>query len=258
MILYYSASGNSEYIAKLLAEQLEDECLDLTERIKKHDYAKVISQKPFIVCSPVYICDMPCFLREYIKRLPFRGCREIYYVFTDAGYAGSAGDSAEKLTKRKDMFFKGWAEVKMPSNHVVSKKHEPKTPEECIRLIKEATAEAGRIGEKISQGCTLKSRHVLMVEKAVALPFAMMRSKQSTKGFHATDKCLACGKCTKVCPMNNIRIENGKPVWESPCAHCMACILNCPRDAVEYGEITQGRNKYHIRKYLDKLSDTEE
>ena len=90
----------------------------------------------------------------------------------------------------------------MPSNHVVSKKHEPKTPEECIRLIKEATAEAGRIGEEISHGCTLKSRHVLMVEKAVALPFAMMRSKQSTKGFHATDKCLACGKCTKVCPMN--------------------------------------------------------
>ena len=31
--------------------------------------------------------------------------------------------------------------------------------------------------------------------------------------FRATDACIGCGKCVELCPLNNIRLENGKPVW---------------------------------------------
>ena len=66
-----------------------------------------------------------------------------------------------------------------------------------------------------------------------------------------TQKCIACGKCVKVCPLNNIRLtEEKRPKWQSPCAHCMACICNCPTEAIEYGDVTQKKEKYHIRKYL--------
>ena len=34
MILYYSATGNTEFVAQELARQLDDECLNLLERIK--------------------------------------------------------------------------------------------------------------------------------------------------------------------------------------------------------------------------------
>ena len=54
--------------------------------------------------------------------------------------------------------------------------------------------------------------------------------------FRATDACIECGKCVERCPLNNIRLENGKPVWGKHCTHCMACICDCPKEAIEYIE----------------------
>lgn len=31
------------------------------------------------------------------------------------------------------------------------------------------------------------------------------------KKFYAEDTCISCGMCATVCPLNNIRIANGKP-----------------------------------------------
>ena len=32
--------------------------------------------------------------------------------------------------------------------------------------------------------------------------------------FLATDACISCGKCVQVCPLNNVQLKNGKPVFE--------------------------------------------
>lgn len=53
------------------------------------------------------------------------------------------------------------------------------------------------------------------------------------------DECIGCGKCEKLCPLNNVTLENNVPVWAVHCSHCMACIGNCPVRAIEYGNITQ-------------------
>ena len=58
MVLYYSATGNTEYIAKEIARRLDDECVDLLDRIKNQDFTEFHSEKPFIICAPVYVCEM--------------------------------------------------------------------------------------------------------------------------------------------------------------------------------------------------------
>ena len=79
---------------------------------------------------------------------------------------------------------------------------------------------------------------------------------QPVKPFHATDACIGCGKCARVCPLNNIEMVevDGKkrPKWLKPCAHCMACIGNCPFEAVEFGDITKNKEKYSIAKYVKR------
>ena len=40
-----------------------------------------------------------------------------------------------------------------------------------------------------------------------------------------------------------------KPVWSNQCTHCMACIGNCPEEAIEYGTITQEKRPYNFDKY---------
>lgn len=55
------------------------------------------------------------------------------------------------------------------------------------------------------------------------------------------DKCVGCGKCTKVCPMEAIKVEistekNSKvklaKLDENICLGCGVCVKNCPTDAI--------------------------
>ena len=56
--------------------------------------------------------------------------------------------------------------------------------------------------------------------------------------------CIMCGMCARVCPLDNIRLKDGSPVWGSSCTHCMACINRCPMEAIEYGKRSQGKPRY--------------
>ena len=38
--------------------------------------------------------------------------------------------------------------------------------------------------------------------------------------------------------------KDGKPVWGNDCTHCMACICKCPTEAIEYGKVSIGQNRY--------------
>ena len=66
------------------------------------------------------------------------------------------------------------------------------------------------------------------------------------KKFYAEDTCSGCGLCVKKCPLNNITVENGKPVWHGNCTHCMACISYCPVEAIEYGNRSKGKRRYKL------------
>ena len=48
-----------------------------------------------------------------------------------------------------------------------------------------------------------------------------------------TDKCISCGKCRKVCPMDvDVTDNSGKRKNGTECILCMECVRNCPKDAL--------------------------
>lgn len=253
MVLYYSATGNTAFIARLISEKLGDELLDLSERVKTGDTSVISSERPFVICSPVYVCEMPFFLRDWLKKVSFSGSRDVYFIFTSGGYAGISGSLAKGIIRRKGMHYMGHAEFKMPRNYIASNTYPELEREEILRRISTSRDKTDEAAECIRKGERLRARYVFLFEKIITLPFTpiWIKLKQPSKDFHTTEKCVGCGKCAKVCPINNIRMENKRPVWIKSCAHCMACIGNCPTEAIEYGDITQKKVKYNIRKYLD-------
>lgn len=101
IILYYSATGNTEFIANELAKCLDDECIDLLPRIKNHDYSDLHSDKPFVICAPVYVCEIPRFMSKYLKKQTFSGNKDVYFIFTSGGYCGISGQLAKWMFRKK-------------------------------------------------------------------------------------------------------------------------------------------------------------
>ena len=47
------------------------------------------------------------------------------------------------------------------------------------------------------------------------------------------EKCVSCGKCKKVCPMDvDVTDNSGKRANGTECILCMECVKNCPKDAL--------------------------
>jgi len=52
--------------------------------------------------------------------------------------------------------------------------------------------------------------------------------------FRTDEKCIGCGICAKVCPAEDIVIEDGKPRWLVHCESCMVRFQWCPQKRTRY------------------------
>ncbi|UTF49196.1 4Fe-4S binding protein [Desulfomicrobium sp. ZS1] len=52
------------------------------------------------------------------------------------------------------------------------------------------------------------------------------------------DKCIGCGECVDVCPVEVYELQNGKavPVNEEECLGCESCIEVCEQNAITVEE----------------------
>ena len=61
------------------------------------------------------------------------------------------------------------------------------------------------------------------------------------------EKCVKCGICANVCPVNDIAGGLGnEPQWlnNGKCLTCFSCYHHCPHHAIEYGNRTKNKGQY--------------
>jgi len=46
------------------------------------------------------------------------------------------------------------------------------------------------------------------------------------------DKCIGCGQCVDVCPVEAIKLENDIAVVSDECLECGACVDECSAGAI--------------------------
>ena len=175
----------------------------------------------------------------------------VYFIFTSGGYCGISGPLAKAMFRKKGMQYRGHAEFKMPRNYVANNAYPMLSPEEVEERILNARQMLAPVADAIQAGNPLTARHVYFAEILITLPFnpVWTKLKLRAKDFYATEACVGCGKCVKLCPLNNISLKDRKPVWGDQCSHCMACIGNCPTRGIEYGTITQSKEPYNFGMY---------
>jgi len=58
--------------------------------------------------------------------------------------------------------------------------------------------------------------------------------------FSVDENCTGCGICSRVCPVHNIKMTDGRPLWLHHCENCLACYNWCPTRAVRGGIAAEG------------------
>lgn len=251
MIVYFSATGNTEYIAKLLADKLNDKIVNMTDILKQGAFMKLTSQKPYVFLSPIYLSSFPIPVMNLLKNSIFEGNKNFYFIATCAGKSESSGAAAfcKEFTELKNATFKGTTHIGMPQDYLMFFKI--KSEEENKERFTKAINRAEQLATIIQNNDTFETKEVSKFHHALVGPTVKYYNQLfiNTKKFYTTDSCISCGLCEKVCPMNNITLTDGKPVWNNNCIHCTACINKCPKQAIEYGKKTIGKPRYQAPKY---------
>ncbi len=244
MVLYFSGTGNSKYLAELMAERLGDEAVDAGALIKAGEQPSFESEKPYIFVSPVYAWRMPRVLEGWIKDSAFGGNKQAYFVLSCGDSIGAAGNYVKKFAAKCGFEYMGTAAVVMPENYIVMFSAPP--AEEDERIIAAATDTTLALCDKIERSEPFDKERITLVGHLCSDIVTPMfyTFYIGAKRFYATEKCISCGKCVNNCFLNNIKMQNGSPIWGKDCTHCMACISRCPTEAIEYGKHTIGLRRY--------------
>ncbi|MEE0421033.1 MAG: EFR1 family ferrodoxin [Lachnospiraceae bacterium] len=244
MILYFTGTGNSEYVAKRIANGISDDITNLFDKIRSQDYSGIHSDRPWVITAPAYAWRIPHILERWLEKTELTGNKNIYFIMTCGGSIGNAGRYLKALCGKKGMNYLGCYGIVMPENYIAM--FSTPAREEAFRTIEKAEGEIDRAIGLIKNSKAFSEPQITLGDKmnsgivnSIFYPLFVHAKK-----FYATDACIACGKCEKVCPTKNIRIENGKPVWGKDCTHCMACICRCPKEAIEYGKHSKGLPRY--------------
>ena len=244
MIIYFSGTGNSRFAAEYLAKQLGDDLLNAGERLKTRARDTLCSQRPWVIVLPIYAWRMANVMARYLRSAELTGNRDAYFVLTCGGEIGDAGKYAARLCEEIGLRCMGVLEVVMPENYIAM--FRAPDGEKARSIVAKAKPVLEQGGELIRQGKPFPAPRVSLLDKLKSGPVneGFYRFYVKADAFFATDACTGCGSCEQVCPLNNIQLKDGKPVWGGDCTHCMACICGCPAEAIEYGKRSRGKPRY--------------
>ena len=246
MILFFSGTGNSNYVAKRIADALGDEIVNLNARIKASDSSSIETGERVIIVTPTYAWRIPRVVRDWLLKTELRGAKQAWFVMTCGSEIGNADRYNRELCTEKAISCMGTAQIVMPENYIAM--FSAPQADEARQIVAKAEPSIDRAIAAIQRNQPFAPTRNNLYDRFMSGPVNLIFYKffVNADAFTVSDACISCGQCAKRCPMNNVTLKDGKPVWGRNCTHCMACICYCPVSAIEYGKKSVGQPRYHF------------
>lgn len=224
MIFYFTGTGNSLYVAK----QFDENPVSIP-RIMGNDKLEFKDDTIGIIC-PVYCHIPPKMVIDFLKKAEF----DTDYLFMILTYGNNDGGAAEltaNIGKECGVKIDYVKNILMVDNYLpmFDMNEQIKIDKKVNEQIKEALEEVAERKRYIPESTEEdREHHKKLIEINKQMP-----AFNSGEQIKVTDKCIGCGICEKVCPVNNFYIENGKAMRKrGTCEFCLACANNCPHKAI--------------------------
>lgn len=246
MIFYFSGTGNSKYVAKRIADALGDALVNLNDRIKASDTSSVETGERVIIVTPTYAWRIPRVVRDWLRKTELRGAKQVWFVMTCGSEIGNADKYNHEFCTEKSVAGMGTAQIVMPENYIAM--FSAPQADKARQIVAQAEPSIDRAIAAIQRNQPFAPTRNNLYDRFMSGPVNPIFYKCFVKAnaFTVSSACIGCGQCAKRCPMNNVTLKDGKPVWGKACTHCMACICYCPVSAIEYGKKSVGQPRYHF------------
>lgn len=252
MIFYFSGTGNSAWVARQLAEGQNEELLSIAMEIDRNKAYKL--KEGFVF--PVYAWGPPKIVLRFIHQLKLDKPGYLFFVCTCGDDTGRTAQIFSSAVTRKGWQCVAGYSVTMPNTYVSLPGFDVDDKDIETQKVQNAVARVRFINEEITSRAQMKQYNchegVLPFTKSYLLRPLFNAFLMSPKPFHATEACIGCKKCEKVCPVGNITVTD-RPVWGGNCTQCLACYHVCPVHAVEYGKMTGKKGQYKGRLLKDSI-----
>ncbi len=242
MILYFSATGNCEYIAKKIAEATGENAVSITEIGEEITLA---DGERLGIVTPTYFWGLPSCVDDFLTSVRFVNAKG-KYTFCVATYGTTTGQTdyfIRKCLQRKGLTLSASYGIKTVDNYTVWFNVNDKT-----EIEKTLVEENKQLAEVIAKIQAQKNEFIQKDKKPLWLckgAQVMYNSARKTKHWNVLENCIGCGLCAKDCPTQAIEIKDGKPVWiKDKCAMCFRCLHRCPVFAIHYDNKTQKNGQY--------------
>ena len=268
MIFYFSGTGNTRWVANQIAEAIGEELFFIPQLIKEKRYQFELREKERIgFCFPTHGWQPPRIVREFVSRLVLKGlhhhfCWALTTCGDNMGEAMTifnkelASNEALRAEDGSPLQAESVFSVIMPESYVclpfmktdpINKEQQKiANAKDQLRHTVSSIRDCQRGIEELEKGGTPQLYSYVIG--------AYFNRKMITDKKFTVDKdvCIQCGKCSKVCPVDNI--VGIPPTWQhnGQCTCCMACYHYCPVHAINYGSITRQRDQYYFNRRGDQ------
>ena len=262
LILYFSGTGNTDYIARYIEEKLQkhSQAIDISlltiencspDDLKEYD----------IICFgfPVFELNSPEIVKTFLAKLPHIQNKGVFIFCTMGLWDGNAIRKIYKPFQEKGYYFLGSQSVIMPGTDGLvmlgkKSKYVKKAIEKDYKILPKVdkfTTKIMDIAKKLSSGDVLEDLSIkspfniaaLIIGPSFHLLYLIMVNYMKKK-FYATEDCTFCELCVKNCPVQNISIIDKEIVFGDQCVMCLRCIHQCPTEAIQIGKMTLGKFRW--------------
>ena len=250
MVFYYSGCGNSRFIATNIAKALDEKLVFIPEAQRGGIFEYNIPENETLgFVYPIYSWRPPHLVEEFVNKLIIN--RKPSYVWTAVTCGDNVGETEtifRNMLKNKGLELNAAFYFKMPNTYVNFMGMTVDKDNVANQKIAKAKEKLPKVIDLIVSRAVfsdmIKGGFPRFKSNVIGKSFYKWASDEP---FFSTDECISCGMCTKVCPLHNITLENGRPKWHGNCNTCDACYHYCPKNAIQYGKKTRGKGQYFFK-----------
>lgn len=242
LLCWFSGTGNSLWAARALADALGEAELAPMART---DPAELPQAERVGFVFPVYGFGPPRLVTRFLQQARLQEPRYVFAVMTYAGNPGSTGRMAGRSLTQCGNRFDAAFGIRMVENYppfggAPSQDKQKELLNLARQRIDAIAASVRQESQHFETGNALWNLAGPLIHRLF-----MGNLPRTDRKFTANEACNGCGVCRRVCPADNIKLVDERPVWQGNCEQCYACFHWCPQQSIQYGPRTARQLRYH-------------